>query len=78
MVSKEKYNIWLLGDLNYLKLDWDKDDVPYIKTRCAHTKLYDSFIETTSDFSFCQMVREPTRKGNILDLFLTANHHITK
>ena len=74
MVSKEKGDIWVLGDLNYPKLDWDKDDVPYIKAGCAHTKLYDSFIETMSDFNFSQMVREPTRQGNILDLFLTTNH----
>ena len=33
-----------IGYLNYPKLDWDKDDVPYIKAGCAHTKLYDSFI----------------------------------
>ena len=30
-VSKEKGDIWVLGDLNYPKLDWDKNDVPYIK-----------------------------------------------
>ena len=73
-MSKEKGDIWVLGDLNYPKLDWDKDDVPYIKTGCAHTRLYDSFIETMSDFNLSQMVREPTRQGNILDLFLTTNH----
>ena len=39
MVSKEKGDIWDLGDLKYPKLDWDKDDVPYIKAGCAHTKL---------------------------------------
>ena len=36
--------------------------------------LYDSFIETMSDFNFSQMVRDPTRQGNILDLLLTTNH----
>ena len=60
-VSKEKGDIWVLGDLNYPKLDWDKDDVPYIKTECAHTRLYDSFIETMSDFNLSQMVRDLTR-----------------
>ena len=73
-MSKEKGVIWVLGDLNYPKLDWDKDDVRYIKTGCAHTRLYDSFIETMSDFDLSQMVRDPTRQGNILDLFLTTNH----
>ena len=68
----EKGDIWVLGDLNYPKLDWDKDDVPYIKTGCAHTRLYDGFIETMSDFNLSQMVRDPTIQGNILDLFLTS------
>ena len=27
-----------------------------------------------SDFNLSQMVRDPTRQGNILDLFLTTNH----
>ena len=27
-----------------------------------------------SDFNFIQMVRDPTRQGNTLDLFLTTNH----
>ena len=69
MVSKENGDIWVLFDINYLKLDWDKEDASYIKTGCAHTKLCDSFLETLSDFSFSQMVREPTRQGNISDLF---------
>ena len=72
MVSKEKAGIWVLDDLNYSQLNWNKDDVPFIKTGCAHTKLYDSFIETISDVSFSQMVHGLTRQGNILDLFLTT------
>ena len=73
MVSQQKGDIWILGDLNYPKLEWDEDDVPFIKPGCSHTKLYDSFIETMCDHSLSQMVREPTRSGNILDLFLTTN-----
>ena len=72
MVSQQKGDIWILGDLNYPKLEWDEDDVPFIKPGCSHTKLYDSFIETMCDHSLSQMVREPTRSGNILDLFLTT------
>ena len=30
--------------------------------------------ETLKEFSLKQTVREPTRGGNILDLFLTTNH----
>ena len=47
--------------------------MPFIKPGCSHTKLNDSFIETMRDHSLSQMVREPTRSGNILYLFLTTN-----
>ena len=40
----EKLITFSMSDLNYPKLDWDKDNVPYIKAGCAHTKLNDSFI----------------------------------
>ena len=46
MVSQQKGDTSVLGDLNYPKLDWDKNDVPFIKPGCAHHTLYDSFIET--------------------------------
>ena len=50
IVSSYKGDIWVFGDLNYPKLDWDVDDVPIIKSVCSYTKLYDSFIETMRDF----------------------------
>ena len=40
LVSKEKGDISVLGDLNYPKLGLDKRDVPYIKAGCAHTSLF--------------------------------------
>ena len=73
IVSQQKGDIWILGDLNYPKLEWDEDDVPFIKPGYSPTKWYDSFIEIMCDHSLSQMVREPTRSGNILDLFLTTN-----
>ena len=55
-------------------MNWNKDDVPYIKIGCVHSQLYDSFIETLSDFNLSQMVHGLTRQGNILDLFQTTDH----
>ena len=78
MVSQQKGDIWVLGDLNYPKLDWDAEDIPFIRPGCTQTKLYEGFIETLKEFSLMQMVREPTRGGNILDLFLTTNHTLVK
>ena len=45
-----------------------------IKSGCAFTKVYEGFVETLNDFNLSQMVRETTRVGNILDLFLATNH----
>ena len=73
LVSLQKGGIWVFGDLNYPKLDWDVDDAPIIKPGYSYTKLYDSFIETIRDFNLTQMVRKATRSGNILDLFFTTN-----
>ena len=35
--------------------------------------MYDFFPSTIADYNFTQVVTEPTRKDNILDLFLTTN-----
>ena len=35
--------------------------------------MYDFFLSTIADYNFTQVVTEPTRKDNILDLFLTTN-----
>ena len=74
MVSQQKGDIWVLSDLNYPKLNWDKNDVLFTKPGSAHPTLYDSFIETMLEYNLTQMVRDPTRLGNILDLYLTTNH----
>ena len=78
MVSQQKGDIWVLCDFNYPKLDWNEENVPFIRPGCTLTKLYDGFIETLNDFNLMQMVREPTRGGNILDLFLTTNHTLVE
>ena len=78
LVNREKGNIWILGDLNYPDLTWDDDDVPIIKPGCSYPSLYDAFVEMLNDFSLSQMVREPIRDGNILDLFMTTNPTLVK
>ena len=42
-------------------------------SNCSQTKTYDTFLDILNDFGFTQMVTQPTRHGNILDLFLTTN-----
>ena len=48
--------------------------MPSIKPGCSYPNLYDDFMTMLDDFSLVQMVTEPTRHENALDLFLTTNH----
>ena len=45
--------------------------MPSIKPGCSYPNLYDDFMTMLDDFSLVQMVTEPTRHENVLDLFLT-------
>ncbi|MCW4309234.1 MAG: reverse transcriptase domain-containing protein [Candidatus Thiodiazotropha endolucinida] len=73
ITSQEKGNMWVLGDMNFPKLSWDEEDVPLILPGCNYPGLYEEFIDILNEFSLSQVVREATRCGNILDLFLTSN-----
>ena len=66
MVSKKNGHIWILGDLNYPKFHWNDNHVPQIKQGCSFPQQY----------NLIQMVSEPTRQDNTLDLFLTNNHSL--
>ena len=46
MVSQQKSDIWVIRDFNYPKLDWDEDDVPFIRPCCTLTKMYEGFTFT--------------------------------
>ena len=74
MVSKTKGNVWILGDFNYPNFSWDAGHVPSIKPGCSYQNLYDDFMHMLDDFRLVQMVTEPTRHENVLDLFLTTHH----
>ncbi|XP_072022667.1 uncharacterized protein [Amphiura filiformis] len=63
-------NIWLAGDLNLGDIDWPTQT---IKPGCPKVALSKELIDLANDFGLEQMVNKPTRKGRILDLFLTTN-----
>ena len=67
-----KGNIWILGDFNLPKLLMT-DNESSVKPDCTYKQTYDTFLEILDDFGLTQTVKQPTRKGNILDLFLTSN-----
>ena len=69
-VDPTKHHVWVLGDFNYPKLDWEENQ-PIIKQNCPNRELYLDFVSTIEDNCLTQMVSEHTRENNILDLFLT-------
>ena len=70
--DKAKGNIWYLGDFNLPKLT-RTDNIRTLKPDCPLKPVYGNFLDLINDFSLTQMVTQPTRYGNILDLFLTTN-----
>ena len=61
-----------LGDFNLPRLNWP-ESLSEFKPDCSHRQLYDFFLNTINDYNLTQVVSEPTRQDNILDLFLTTN-----
>ena len=54
-------------------MDWDDEHHPTIKHDCKYKQLYQNFIDLLTKFDLVQMVKEATRKKNILDYFITSN-----
>ena len=72
MVMDHSDNIWVHGDFNLLKLDWP-DCEPSIKPNCSFKQVYDHLMKFLLDINLTQVVTQPTRLNNTLDLFLTTN-----
>jgi hypothetical protein len=65
-----KAHIWLVGDLNFPGIDWEGK---VLKPNCNYPTLHQDFLDTLVDNGMDQLVNEPTRGENILDLFATNN-----
>jgi len=72
LVNQTKNHIWVLGDFNMPGFTWP-NNTPCLKADCRFPTLYSNFTDILDDHSLTQMVTEPTRYDNILDLFLTNN-----
>ena len=70
-VRSHSDNVWVLGDFNLPKLTWP-ESIPEFRPDWSHKQVYD-FLNLIHDYNFTQVVTEPTRQDNILDLFLTTN-----
>ena len=62
-------NIWVAGDINLPKMDWD-----YMcpSPDCKHPSFYRQITEVLNDSNLTQTVSLPTRDSNILDIFFTT------
>ena len=63
-------NIWVAGDFNLPKMDWDH---MCPSPDCKHPSFYRQITEVLNDSNLTQTVSLPTRDSNILDLFFTTN-----
>ena len=71
-VREHSDNVWVLGDFNLPKLSWPENS-PEMKPDCSYKQVYEYFLSTIADYNLTQVVTEPTRQDNVLDLFLTTN-----
>jgi hypothetical protein len=62
--------IWLAGDFNFPGIDWESQS---LKPNAQYAILSRQMLEIAADFGLDQVVTEPTRINNILDIFLTNN-----
>lgn len=58
------HEVYLLGDFNYPQIDW-----PLLSSTCSSST---DFLNLTLDFNFSQIIDQPTRGSNVLDLVLTT------
>ena len=63
-------HIWIAGDMNLPGYDWKSN---CLKPSCHHPDITISFVDVLNDNNLAQMVTEPTRGENTLDLFITNN-----
>ena len=70
----DKFEIVICGDFNLPDISWDN----LISCSDAITSSGTSLLNFLDKFFLTQHVQENTRKGNILDLFLTNNPHFAQ
>ena len=61
------HHMLIAGDFNFPGWDWKNLQV----SNCNHPALHHQFGDLLDDQGLVQLVEEPTRRSNILDLFLT-------
>ena len=66
--------VLLGGDFNLPDIDWEEGSV---KSNPHYTAAINwKMIDIANDFNLTQIVSEPTRQGNILDLLFTSHQYL--
>ncbi|XP_041453148.1 uncharacterized protein LOC121406192 [Lytechinus variegatus] len=65
------YNILLSGDFNQPNVNWEESTI--LANHAASKETAQALLETTTGFDLTQVVKERTRRNNILDLIFTNN-----
>ncbi|XP_077997350.1 uncharacterized protein LOC144450581 [Glandiceps talaboti] len=63
-------HVWLLGDFNLPDINWDTN---CFKSGGRHAHTSKLLLDISQEFNLHQVVTEPTRDNNILDLAFTSN-----
>jgi len=66
----------ITGDFNFPKTNWSTNVVS--EARQQDQEQAKSLMKLTSDLLCTQIIEQPTRNNNILDLFFTNNHEIVR
>ena len=66
----DRSQIWLAGDFNLPSIDWESLSIRPNAQYASQSKF---MLELAADYGMEQMVTQPTRINNILDIFLTNN-----
>ena len=69
-LKNTRAHIWIEGDMNYPDIDWQDRT---LKTGNKYTNLHNNFLDMIDEHHLSQVIKDPTRGENTLDLFLTNN-----
>ena len=69
-LQNTRAHVWIAGDMNYPDIDWQDRT---LKTGNKYTNLHNNFLDMIDEHHLSQVIKDPTRGENTLDLFLTNN-----
>jgi hypothetical protein len=63
--------VWAGGDFNLPDIEWKDLSKVQVKENSKNTEIHQDFIDQITDRGLAQLVNQPTRGENTLDLLLT-------